>query len=532
MQSSFKIIFIILLSLVQNISFAQKIQDSPYSCVVNHLDNLNIAKPKLAAGSFFVPGDTTKAVDLAIKLKKVFDGMGLFVPVNKIPNNPDYIDSLSNKHRYVIFPERLPRIYVEKINGKWYYSPDSYDDIIETYKEVYPFGDDFLEKIIPSFGNKKALGLYIWQYLGFLLIIILSIILYFIFLIIIKPFLVFVLDRILKKHLDLPVKYHKTARIISLFLIFYLMKYAFALLELPIRISSFLITALDIVNVVLLSFLVYRIVDIVIEFLSSIAKNTTSKMDDQVLPIIRQIIKILIIIGATIKVLILLNINITALIAGVSIGGLALALAAQDTVRNLIGSLMIFIDKPFQIDDWVQIDDMAGTVVEVGFRSTRIKQLDTSIISIPNGIISNKALINKGLRVFRLFETTIGVTYDTPLSNLKYFIEGLRKIAITHPSITENYYIYLQNLGDFSINILFRVYLKTSDYQKELALKEEITFLIMNLAESLNIRFAFPSQTLYVEQFPGKEDLIPKNNDNEEDLRKKLNDFLEKMDTK
>ncbi len=529
MKHFLRISFLLFLVFTLNTSFAQKGYDSPYKCVSNHLNYLNQNQPKLAARSFFVPKDTARAIDLAIKLKKVYDGMGLFVPVNKIPDNPDYTDSLSKKHRYVILPERLPDIYVEKINNNWYYSPDSYDEIIRLYNEVYPFGDDLLEKIIPSFGNKKFLGLFIWQYIGLLAIIVLSLLLYFIFLKIFKPVLVFILDKILKKHLDLPVKYHKTTRIISLLLVFYFMKYAFALLEFPIKISSFLITSLDIVNVVLFSFLIYRIVDIVLAFLSSVAKTTSSKMDDQVLPIIRQIVKILIITGAIIKILILLNINVTALIAGVSIGGLALALAAQDTVKNLIGSLMIFIDKPFQVDDWVEIDNMAGTVIEVGFRSTRIKQLDTSIISIPNGIISNKALTNKGLRVFRLFETTIGVTYDTPRLHLQYFIEGLRKIAIKHELISENYYIYLKDLGDFSINILFRVYLKTNDYKQELALKEEITFLIMELAETLNVRFAFPSQTLYVEQFPGKEDLIPKYDDSEENLNNKLKGFLDKL---
>ncbi len=529
MKHFLRISFLLFLVFTLNTSFAQKEYDSPYKCVSNHLNYLNQNQPKLAARSFFVTKDTAKAIELAIKLKKVYDGMGLFVPVNKIPDNPDYTDSLSKKHRYVILPERLPDIYVEKINNNWYYSPDSYDEIIRLYNEVYPFGDDLLEKIIPSFGDKKVLGLFIWQYIGLLAIIVLSVLLYFIFLKIFKPILVFILDKILKKHLDLPVKYHKTTRIISLLLVFYFMKYAFALLEFPIKISSFLITSLDIVNVVLFSFLIYRIVDIVLAFLSSVAKTTSSKMDDQVLPIIRQIVKILIITGAIIKILILLNINVTALIAGVSIGGLALALAAQDTVKNLIGSLMIFIDKPFQVDDWVEIDNMAGTVTEVGFRSTRIKQLDTSIISIPNGIISNKALTNKGLRVFRLFETTIGVTYDTPRLHLQYFIEGLRKIAIKHELISENYYIYLKDLGDFSINILFRVYLKTNDYKQELALKEEITFLIMELAETLNVRFAFPSQTLYVEQFPGKEDLIPKYDDSEENLSNKLKGFLDKL---
>jgi len=187
---------------------------------------------------------------------------------------------------------------------------------------------------------------------------------------------------------------------------------------------------------------------------------------------------------------------------------------------------MIFIDQPFQVEDWIEIDDMAGTVMEVGFRSTRIKQLDTSIISIPNGIISNKALKNKGLRVYRLFETKLGVTYDTPREYIQAFISGLRQIADNHPKVSDDRYIFLSNLGDFSINILFRVYLQTNDYKEELRLKEEITFQIMELAEHLGVRFAFPSQTVYVEQFPGQKDLIPEYP--KQDLEEKLKSYFKK----
>ena len=531
MKKIIKILILLIFVLVQNISFSQGSLNSPYKCISNHLNHLNQPdyNPKKAIKSFVTGKDTSKVIEIAIKLKKIYDGMGLYVPVEKIPDKPDYIDSTTNKHRYVIFPERLPQIYVEKIDSAWYYPPAIYGSIENIYKDVYPFGDEIFKNLFASFGQNKFLGLYIWQYLGFLIIIVIALILHILLNKSFKPVISFIADKAFKTHLELPKKYNKTARILSFILIFFLLKYAFALLELPIKISAFLITTVDIFNIVFLGILAYHILDIFISFLASIAQKTSSKMDDQFLPILRQLIKILIITFVVIKILILLNINVTALIAGVSIGGLALALAAQDTVKNLIGSLMIFIDKPFQVDDWVEIDNMAGTVIEVGFRSTRIKQLDTSIISIPNGIISNKALTNKGLRVFRLFETTLGVAYDTPRLYLETFIEGLRKIAIKHEFISDDYYIYLKNLGDYSINILFRVYLKTNEYQKELALKEEITFLIMELAESINVRFAFPSQTLYVEQFPGKEDLIPKYDDSEESLHDKLKGFLDKL---
>jgi len=526
-QSLFKQIIILYLVLFINYNTdAQPVLDSPLKSVVNHINNLSDKNynPKLASKSFYVP-DSLKSIDYAIKLKKIFDGKGLIVKFDLIPDNSTYVDSLTGKSKYTLFPAKLPDIYLEKIDSNWYYSPNCYGSINFLYKEIYPFGDDLLYKYFsPIVGDGKFLGFYYWQYLAFLLILSLSVLGYFILNRILKPLLIKIIDKSFKTHLDLPIKYGKAAKIFSLVIIFYFLKFAFALLKLPIDLSALFITIFDIINIILISTFIFYIFDIVMAFLSHFAKSTKSKMDDQVLPIIKQIINLLIILVALVKILVLLDINVTALIAGISIGGLAIALAAQDTVRNFIGSLMIFIDKPFQVEDWIEIDDMAGTVMEVGFRSTRIKQLDTSIISIPNGIISNKALKNKGLRIFRIFETKLGVTYDTPREYIHAFILGLRTIADTHTKISEKKYIYLSDLGSYSINILFRVYLQTNDYEEELKLKEEITFDIMKLAEYLNVRFAFPSQTLYVEQFPGQKDLIPEYKNI--DFDKKLEEYF------
>ncbi len=501
--------------------------ESPYKCVTNHLTHLNPKEyHEEQAGRSFLLQDSLKRVELAIKLKRVFDGMGLYVPVHRIPDLPDYVDSLTGQHKYVIFPVRLPEIYLEKIEGRWFYSPKCYPDIHRLFGEVYPFGADLFLKYFPKFNNQKILGLFLWQYIGFILVLFIALLLYFLLDKLFKPIIVFLSDRIFKRHLDVPVRYNKTSRVLSLLFIFWLLKYGIALLQLPIRLSAWLITALDIINVVLLSLLAYRIFDIFMSFTAQMAKGTRSKMDDQILPIVKQVVKLLIIAGAILKILILLDINVTALIAGISIGGLALALAAQDTVRNFIGSLMIFLDKPFQVDDWIEIDNMAGTVLEVGFRSTRIQQLDTSIISIPNGIISNKALVNKGLRVSRLFETTIGLAYDTPRHYLEAYILGLREIAKVHPKITGNQYIYLKSLGSYSIDVLFRVYLKTDVYAEELELKEQLLFQMMALADTLGVRFAFPSQTLYIEQFPEKKNEIPTYGATKENLHKKLDGFF------
>ena len=479
--------------------FSRGSNGNPKECVANHLKYTNSSdyKPKMAAKSFYGE-NSNKSIDLANKLKLTYDGMGLFIQTDRITDNPDYIDSTSGKHKYFISPDRLGDIYVEKIGNYWYYSPECYDDIEELYNIVYPLGADLLYENIPKFENRKFLGIYAWQYLSMLVVLILAFLAYFILKLVFRPLIAIIAEKSFNLHIELPVKYKKTAKIASLLFIFYFLKFALALIRFPIRFSAFLIVTIDIVIALLIGIFIYRIFDIVMSFVKVHTDATPSKMDDQYLPIIRQIAKLLIGTAIIFKVLVLLNVNVTALIAGLSIGGLALALASQDTVKNFIGSVMIFMDKPFKVDDWIEVDKYSGTVREVGFRSTRIEQMDTSIISIPNNVMSNQALVNKGERHLRMYQTTITLEYGTPAKKLELYIQGLRKIATDHPMIFGKYHIYLSELGSSSINILFRIFFTTMQYDEELKLREQITFLLIELAEHIGVNFAFPSQTLYI----------------------------------
>jgi MscS family membrane protein len=284
---------------------------------------------------------------------------------------------------------------------------------------------------------------------------------------------------------------------------------------------------LKIISTIVLLLLLIRILDVVTLYLNRFAEQTTSKLDEQLIPLLKKLAQIIFVIMGVIRVLSLLDVNVTALIAGVSIGGLALALAAQDTVKNLIGSVMIFLDKPFQIGDWIDGGGVSGSVVEVGFRTTRLKQTDSSIISVPNGTIANMAVKNLGVRVYRLFQFSIGVTYDTPTDLLQKFTEGLKEIILNHPkTMKENYYVYFNEMAASSLNILFRTSLEVSDFESELKTKEELLFGIVQLAETLGIQFAFPSTSMYVEQLPGKDGNAPTLETDSAVLDEKLKAFI------
>ena len=238
--------------------------------------------------------------------------------------------------------------------------------------------------------------------------------------------------------------------------------------------------------------------------------------------------KVLVVIGGILFILQSLDVNITTLLAGLSIGGLAFAFAAQDTIKNLFGSIMIFIDRPFQIGDFVMIGGVSGVVEEVGFRSTRIRTLQSSLVSIPNGSLADQVVDNLGKRQFRRFNTKLGLTYDTPPHYIDAFVEGVREIVSSHPAVVEDSHeIHLESMGDFSLNILLHMKLSVSGWDKELQAKHEIYTTIIKLAYELGVSFAFPTQTLHMENFPDKKSLSPSYNKeiNSESLERFLSDY-------
>jgi MscS family membrane protein len=509
--------------------------DNPNNSMYVHLYFLqkDSYDPGKASQALFTIKDSTAMSRKAIKLKQILDGSGLFVTFNKISSDPDYIDSLSQRSVFTPFPEEMPEVYLEKTNGKWYYSQETVERIPELHKKVYPFGADILLNLLPKMGQSEILGMALWQYFGLLIFLIFGYLVHFILSRALKP-LVRKISKAREEddiiHADL-IK--KIAGITSVLIVVRLIKLFLPVLLLPPTASAFAIAMIKVVTTILVVILIFRLLDIFMGYTIKFTETTESKMDEQLVPILRRSLQAIIIIGGIVQLLRIMDVNITALIAGLSIGGLALALAAQDTVKNLIGSAMVFFDRPFQIGDFIEYSGMSGIVLEVGFRSTRIQEADSSVISVPNGSIANAAISNKGVRVFRLFNINIGITYDTPLPLMKTFIEGLKKIVELHPNVKEEAgYIYLNSLGDSSINIMFRVPLYVPGYADELRVKEELLFSIIELAEQLGVRFAFPSTTLYMEEFPGSGSTAPNYETDVDTLQKRFDAFVEDKKTR
>jgi MscS family membrane protein len=485
---------------------------SPRATVKTFLSNLQEDEfhPQLAAKTLNPEYVDAKDASLLItQLKQVLDGAGILIDLDEIPENPNYADS-TEQQKFYLSEIEFPEIYLQKTDGKWYFSKKTISKIPELHKSIFPFGTDKLMNILPKMGTKKVLGLHSWQYISILILILICVI--------IHKVLSWLFDWVFYQFLKnrgygniahdyiLPV-----ARPFSLLIIVGILIILVPVLQLPIRFNHYFILVLRALAPFFATVMFYKIVDILGEYMLKKAAQTETTMDDQIVPILKRVLKIFVVVIGFLYILNNLRFDITALLAGISIGGLAFALAAQDTIKNFFGSLMILFDKPFQIGDWVTAGDIDGTVEEVGFRSTRVRTFRNSLITVPNGKLADMAVDNHGLRKYRRFYTTITITYDTPTHLIEAFTDGLKKIVDEHPKTWKDFYhIYFNNMSAFSLDIMFYVFLDVPTWGEELKYKEELLLSIMKLAKKLGINFAFPTQTLHMENFPGQPSLSPK----------------------
>jgi MscS family membrane protein len=485
--------------------------------------------PKTASETLNLNENNRKDGDkLAIKLKQIFDGNGIYVRFSEIPNDAYFIDTLySNQAKFFFDTKKLPLVYLEKVGEEWKFSAFTVSQINEMHKETYPYGTDRLLNILPKMGNQVYLGLHFWQLAGlFLLILILFIS---------HKLITFLLDKVFlyllsklgygyigEKYL-LPV-----ARITSIYLIVVLSSLFLRLLQLPVEVVASILKLLNAAKPLVITIVFYKIVDIVSLYFSKLAEKTESTLDDQLVPLLRKTLKAFVVILGTLFVLKEgLEVDIVPFLTGLSIGGLAFALAAQDTIKNFFGSIMIFIDKPFQVGDWITSGDVDGTVEEVGFRSTRVRTFRNSVMYIPNGKIADATIDNHGLRQYRRFYTTLTVTYDTPPDLVEAFVQGLRKIVENHPDTRKDAFnVYFNNLSAYSQDIMFYIFFQVATWQEELRCRHEILVQIVKLANSLGVRFAFPTQTLHMENFPEKKSLTPVYNQDATGYSEKLQEFM------
>ncbi len=219
------------------------------------------------------------------------------------------------------------------------------------------------------------------------------------------------------------------------------------------------------------------------------------------IPFFNKFIKFSVITFGTILIVQEWGYNIGAIITGLGIGGLAVALAAKDTLANLFGSIMILFDRPFMIGDWILMSDIEGIVEDIGFRSTKIRTFANSLVSVPNSHVANGSIENFSKRNKRRIKFVVGVTYSTKKDTLNQAVKNIRNMLENHPDIHKDViHVYFTEFADSSLNIFIYCFTKTTVWSNFLSVRQDVNFKIMEIMEELNIDFAFPSMSVYLEK--------------------------------
>ena len=206
-----------------------------------------------------------------------------------------------------------------------------------------------------------------------------------------------------------------------------------------------------------------------------------------------------------------LGLTIMPLLAGLGIGGVAIALAVRPTLENMIGGMILFVDKPVSVGDFCRFDspggNQIGIVEKIGLRSTRLRMREDTLVTIPNAEFSQLQLENLSSRERTLMRTTLALRYETTVDQLRYVLAQLRKMMIGHPQVSpERLRVRFKDFGDSSLDVEIFAYIRTNSYQDYRAIREDINLRIIDIVKEAGTGFAFPSQTTYFRRDTGLND--------------------------
>ncbi|MFY0697006.1 MAG: mechanosensitive ion channel family protein [Balneola sp.] len=454
---------------------------------------------KAALTMKLLEGSEEERIELATELKKVLDAKGLLVEYEGVPNTKNYVDSLSGLQQYILFDE-LPEVYLTKTNNEWVFSKATIEQIPQLYRDTFSSLVQAVVGELPASLKQDWFGIQIWQYIAVFCWLLLGLIFRKVFEFILDNYIhklakktTFTWDDDLIDGIDKPSGF--------IFMMFFWLA-TFTNLQLSVTVNHYLSLILEIAVSVGFIWLFYNLSDVFSKYLGVLTSKTETKLDDQLVPLIRKTLRFFVLVMGIILILQNNGYNVASLIAGLGIGGLAVALAARDTLANFFGSVTIFVDKPFRIGDWIKVAGVEGTVEEVGFRSTRIRTFYNSLVSVPNSNISNNEVDNLGLREYRRLLTTLNLTYSTSPEQMEAFVEGIKAIVKSNSHFRQDFYeVHFNAFGAHSLDVMVYVFFKVPDWSTELQQKHNFFLEVLKLAKEVGVEFAFPTQTLHVDSF-------------------------------
>jgi len=244
----------------------------------------------------------------------------------------------------------------------------------------------------------------------------------------------------------------------------------------------------------------YRATDMFSGFLNKFAAKTETNIDDQLIPFVGKFLRVAVIVFGSMVIVREWGYDIAGLVAGLGLGGLAIALAAKDTVANLFGSLTILLDRPFAVGDWIETPSVEGTVEDVHLRSTRIRTFANALVSVPNSVIANDPITNWSRMKKRRIKYRLGVTYGTTHVQMEKCVRELKEMLDNHPDIHQDtVFVYFNDFADSALEIFMYFFTKTTVWQEYLRVRQDVNLKIMRIVEENGMSIAFPSRSVYME---------------------------------
>lgn len=277
----------------------------------------------------------------------------------------------------------------------------------------------------------------------------------------------------------------------------------FVMLEFPVPFEKAAGILLQIFQAFFMIRLAYLICEAVGLWLERSTAGSADHLHQHLVPLVRKSLKVLVVLLGTLILIQSLGFNVVSLLAGLGLGGLALALAAQDTAANVFGSIMILLDRPFKVGDLIRIGDTEGIVEEIGFRSTRIRTFYRSVVTLPNSFVAKEKIDNLSHRDSLRVRHTLGVTYSTTVDQMTLLTDDIKRDLTLNPHVLkEDIRVNFSQMADFSLQIQIQFFVSLM-IPKDLAdFEQDLLLQIMKLAKNRQVEFAFPTQTLIIESLP------------------------------
>ncbi len=294
----------------------------------------------------------------------------------------------------------------------------------------------------------------------------------------------------------------------SVFLLFaFGLRQGLAFLVLGEKVEGLFLSTAAVLQVLALGYVAYAFVEVLDRWMRAAAARTASRLDDMLAPMVRKSLRVTIVVLTLVQVAqVLSDKPITSILAGLGVGGLAVALAGQETIKNFFGSLVLLADKPFELSDRVVIDGHDGTVETVGFRSTRVRTLEGNLVTIPNGELANKTILNIGKRPHIRRVANFTITYDTPPEKVERAVAIVKELLVDHEGMDPAFppRVFFNEFNDVSLNLVAIYWYRPPDWWRYCAFTERFNLEVFRRFGEEGIDFAFPTQTVYLAGDPAR----------------------------